>query len=210
MTQPRILRIDPDNPDVAIIKEAAGILEKNGVIVAPTETRYGLLVRSDDMSAVMNLYSVKGRPASQPTAIFLRSAEEIDKFAYVSEVSRRLADCFLPGPLTLVLKARPGFSPPIAVEGKIGFRISPAPLIAALLEMKSFNLTATSANISGQKEPESISEIAATFGHRVALYLDGGKLSGPVSTVIDCSGDDYEIIRHGAIPGNRIKECLGG
>ncbi len=209
MTQPRILRVDPVSPDGAILKMAADILEKKGIVVAPTETKYGLLTRSDDMSAVERLFSLKNRPTSQPTAIFLRSRTEIGIFGYESDISKRLADCFLPGPLTLVLKARPEYAGPIAVKGKIGLRISSSPLIAALLNLRPFNLTATSANLSGEKEPRSVSEIAARLGDEVNLYLDGGELSGSVSTVVDCSGNDYTVLRHGAISESRIKECLG-
>jgi len=111
--------------------------------------------------------------------------------------------------LTLVLKAGISGSPPLVIDGKIGIRISLAPVIRELLKKVSFPLSATSANISGASEPESIEEIVDMFGEKVDLYLDGGNLTSLPSTVIDCSGDEPLILREGSITKNQVEEVTG-
>ncbi len=187
----------------------AEILNKGGLVVAPTETRYGLIARTDDVCAMERLFDLKKRDLTVPTAVFVRSRREIGLIGEENDFSRKLADRFLPGPLTLVLKARLAEHPPVVVEGKVGMRYSSSPVIRNILEQIDGNLSATSANLSGKAEPQTVSEIAALFGGEVALYLDAGPLNSPVSTVVDCSsGKDYHILRSGAIPAEEISRSL--
>ncbi|UCD16661.1 MAG: Sua5/YciO/YrdC/YwlC family protein, partial [Candidatus Zixiibacteriota bacterium] len=74
----------------------------------------------------------------------------------------------------------------------------------AILDKVPFNLTATSANLSGMAESETVGEIAGIFGDGVDLYLDGGRLNAPLSTVADCSGDSPAVVRRGAIADREI------
>jgi tRNA threonylcarbamoyl adenosine modification protein (Sua5/YciO/YrdC/YwlC family) len=95
------------------------------------------------------------------------------------------------------------------VDGKIGLRWSSSPVIDGLLRRLECPLTATSANISGRPDPESVEEIVSQFGDRVDLYLDAGPLTGPTSTVVDCSGEKPKILRDGAIPRAEIEREIG-
>lgn len=208
MTSLNIKKINLAQPDKMLLATAAEILTNDGILVAPTETRYGLLGRIDRAETVEEIYRIKKRRLSNPTAVFLRSTEEISDFGYHNGISEKLANYFLPGPLTIVLKAKPDYNPPIAVNGQIGLRISSSRVIAGLLEIIDFNLTATSANISGSDEPETIESVASQLGEAVTLYLDGGPLKGLPSTVIDCSHMGYKILREGAIGANEIKQGL--
>jgi len=209
MTPPYIREIDPLHPDRSLIILTAEILKKGCLVVAPTETRYGLIARTDDVRAMARLFDLKKRDKTVPTAVFVRSRKEIGIIGEENDFSRKLADCFLPGPLTLVLKACLAERPPVVVEGKVGIRYSSSPVIKNILEQVDGNLSATSANLSGKAEPQTVLEIAALFGGEVALYLDAGPLRSPVSTVVDCSsGKAYRILRSGAIPAEEISKSL--
>ena len=175
MTSLNIKKINLAQPDKMLLETAAEILTNDGILVAPTETKYGLLGRIDRTETVEEIYRIKKRRLSNPTAVFLRSTEEISEFGCHNDISEKLTNCFFPGPLTLVLRAKPDYNPPIAVDGRIGLRISSSPVIAGILEAVDFNLTATSANITGSDEPETIKSVAAQLGEAVDLYLDGIK-----------------------------------
>lgn len=208
MSDLNILKISKSRPDHKIIDQAARILSKGGIIVAPTETKYGLLGRIDDAKVMGRIYDLKGRKPKQPCAVFVRSHDEIFEFGCESKLSALLAQQFLPGPLTLVLKDKSGYPEPIVVGGKIGIRFSSSPIIAKLLNKIDFNVTATSANISGAGDPETIEEIAAIFRGKVDMYLDGGNLNALPSTVVDCSCDTYKILRSGAFTREEIKKKI--
>ncbi|UCG62837.1 MAG: threonylcarbamoyl-AMP synthase [Candidatus Zixiibacteriota bacterium] len=208
MTGPKIEAIDYSSPDKKVVGRAATILGEGGLVVAPTETRYGLLARADQATVVSRLYSVKGRPASLPTAIFVKSITDAARYGTVNAAARRLAEKYLPGPLTLVLRASAVLDEPLVVEGKIGIRMSAAPFITQLLRQVTFPVTATSANPSGGEELDTIDEIARAFGGKIELYIDVGVLDNPVSTVVDVSSDNAAIIRQGAIPDQELFSLL--
>lgn len=207
---PTIRGINYSRPNPDLIGSAAEILRNNGIVVAPTETRYGLLASIDSNEALQRLFNLKRRQASLPTAIFVGHRHEIKKYGVENDASRRLAREFLPGPMTIVLKTAVSYSEPIVANGKIGIRISSSAVLAGILERIDFGLTATSANLSGGDEQETIAEISNLFGAGVDLYLDAGPLTGKPSTVVDCSGYNYNILRIGAICESDISRCLVG
>ncbi|UCE23300.1 MAG: threonylcarbamoyl-AMP synthase [Candidatus Zixiibacteriota bacterium] len=208
MMSPKIDTIEYSAPDQSTVDQAAAILDRGGLIVAPTETRYGLLARADDREAVSRLYGIKGRPMTMPTAIFVKDVNGISRYGRLNAAARRLAEKFLPGPLTLVLEATASLGEPLVVDRKIGIRLSSAPFIQSLVETVKFPVTATSANISGDQELETIEEIARAFGGKIDLYVDVGVLDNPVSTVVDASEDNPVILRSGAIAESEILALL--
>ncbi len=210
MTAPKILKTDRAQPTENLIAVTAEILKNGGIVVAPSETRYGLLGRIDNVKTVNRLYDLKQRPETMATAIFIRSRNHIPEFAFETKISKKLAEDFLPGPLTLVLKNKSGYQAPIVIKNKIGIRCSSSVFIKKILSAVDFNLTATSANISSGDEPETIDEIADIFGADVDLYLDSGRLNSRPSTVVECLGDNYLILRAGAITEEKIIQNVAG
>lgn len=200
--------ISATTPSVQILIKSAEILAAGKLVVAPTETRYGLLARADSRSALESLFSAKGRPASMPTAVFARDISEIGQFGLLSPLAATLAYAFLPGPLTLVLAAKGDWEPQVVVEGRIGVRLSSSMVIANLLQYIDFPITATSANRSGMPDVENVFEASKQFGDLVELYLDAGELKSVTSTVVDCSGESIRILRPGAISEERIAEAI--
>lgn len=210
MTPGTIRKIDPLKPEPVLIAEAAEILKGDGFIVSPTETRYGLLARADKPEIFNNISALKKRSLNKPAAIFISDVNDIENWGILTPVSKKLAASFLPGPLTLVLTARPGITAPPVFNNTIGVRISSSPVVAALLQSVKFPLSATSANLSGRPEPETIGEIIEIFGPRVNLYLDSGRLSSLTSTIVECINNGWRILRRGAIPATEIEQAIKG
>jgi len=80
--------------------------------------------------------------------------------------------------------------------------------MSALLQKVSFPLTATSANISGDEESDSIGQIRAALGSAVSLYLNAGILTGEASTVVDCTKSDVQVLRQGSISEKDILKVI--
>lgn len=203
-----ILSIDHQNPDNETVNRAAESLKADNLIVAPTETRYGLLGRADSHIVVEKLYNLKNRPKSMPTALFVKSIDDISKFAVLNEIALKLANKYLPGPLTLVLQADCELPSPIVVDNKIGIRYSSSPFIKMLLERFDFPVTATSANLYRADESDNIDEIFSFFGDKIDLYINVGELTNDVSTVVDLSENKIKLLRSGAITENEIMEII--
>ena len=203
-----IIKVHPEKPEQAIISRAAQTLNNGGLVVAPTETRYGLLAKIDNRVAVEKLFEIKGRSIDKPSAIFVEDISRLKQFADVSAIAQILAESFLPGPLTLVLKSNSYFGPYFTKNQMTGFRISSSPVIAAIVAITG-PISATSANLSGQIEPNDISGIYDQLGGRVELYLDAGTLNNPSSTVVQVINDDIKILREGAINSQAIMKAIG-
>lgn len=187
-----------------VVARIVKVLKNSGLVVIPTETRYGLIVNASDKAALEKLYKTKQRPSFMPTAIFVNSVDEVFQYGKTTKTARRLANAFLPGPLTMILQAKTKMEKYVVHENKIGIRYSSSKLIADLLTRVDFPLSATSANISGKNECESIEEIKNEFGDAVDLYIDGGILTNEASTVVDVSEKQLCFHRLGAITKEEI------
>lgn len=210
MKRIEIVMIDRVSPDEAVVEKAAEMLRRGLLVVGPTETQYGLMARGDENKVLEQLYNLKKRELNKPTAIFVGSYWDVSKYAYTNQMSDKAADAFLPGPLTLVLAAREQLKPPVACEGKVGLRVSSSAFLISLLKKADYPITATSANLSGATSADSAQEAADCFGDAVSMYLDGGVLDGPASTVIDCSGAEVKLLREGAISFDLVRETISG
>src|SRR5688572_16533205 len=131
---PRVVTIDPDAPDPALLKRAGALLRAGELVVFPTETVYGLGANALDDAAVRRIFAAKGRPASDPLIVHLAVATQLEALAAdVLPVARALAARFWPGPLTLVLAKRPEI--PDSVTAGLptaGFRVPAHPVARGL------------------------------------------------------------------------------
>jgi L-threonylcarbamoyladenylate synthase len=129
----------------------------------------------------------------------------------IPPLAERLMQAFLPGPLTLVLKARYGL--PKELTGgpeKIGIRISSHPLITRIFASYPDPFTTTSANPTGLPAATDARKVLGYFPDGIDLILDGGPVSGGVaSTVIDLTGPEPVVIRDGAITRKDLSRVIG-
>lgn len=203
---PRVLAADP-----AAVDAAGRVLAGGGLVVYPTETLYGLGADATDAGAVDRLVAVRGREAGKPIALLVADTAMVDAVARsVSAAARRLMARFWPGPLTLVLDARPGLPAPLtAGTDSIGVRVSSHPVARGLVRALGRPLTTPSANPPGAPSPRDVTTALGYFGARVDLYLDGGPLPGePASTVVDVRAG-ARIVRAGAVPAEAVFAELG-
>lgn len=193
------------------VTRAAQTVLNGGVIVYPTETVYGLGANALDPKAVDRVYNIKSRPKSNPILLLIPGLDAMDELVLgVPEVGAALMKRFWPGPLTIVFKASPIISPVLtAGSGKIGLRLSSDEFCLQLLEICKIPITSTSANLSGDPSPNSVSVISRKVLNSVDLIVDAGELASQVpSTVVEVTGGKVELLREGAIEFKRIQEAV--
>ncbi|TMQ15558.1 MAG: L-threonylcarbamoyladenylate synthase [Candidatus Rokuibacteriota bacterium] len=172
----RVVSVDSHAPAPAVLAEAATLLRADDLVAFPTETFYGLGAAALAPAAVRRLVEVKGRPEHKPLLVLIDS---------IAMAERVVADL-----------------PPRARElmARLGVRLSAHPLARALVSALGEPITAPSANPSGLAPPTTAAEVAAYFGDRVALVLDGGATpGGEPSTVVDVTRDPPRVVRAGAV-----------
>lgn len=192
------------------IKEAAGIVRAGGLVVYPTETVYGIGACASNRIAVLKVFAAKKRPLDNPLSVAVHDMKQADEIAYVNSAARKLAEAFLPGPLTIVLKKKARLPEELtAGSDKVGIRIPSNSAALRLIELAG-PITATSANISGQPSITTADEAREQLDGRVDFVLDGGPSRiGVESTVVDVSEDGvFEILRDGAVARVDIKRVL--
>lgn len=207
----RILRLDSSYPAPAGIAAVRKHLDAGGVAAVPTDTIYGLAANAFDPKAVEHVFQLKGREAGKPLPIVVRDRAQAAELAVsLPPLFARLADRFWPGPLTLIVAARPHLPPALtAGGGTIAMRQPGLPLLAALLAATGYPLTATSANRSGQPGCRSAGEVDAQFGVDLDLLVDGGTSALELpSTMVDLSGGEPRVVRAGAIPVSQLEALL--
>lgn len=186
--------------DPLSIARALEILRAGGLVVFPTDTVYGLGSLAFDQAAIESIYAVKGRPLEKAIPILIADAADLDRLARaVTDLARRLASRFWPGPLTLVLPKRADLPAAVSATRTVGVRVPDHAAARALLRAAG-PMAVTSANLSGRSSPRSAEEAASQLGGRVPLVLDGGETPGGVpSTVVDVSGSIPVILRDGPL-----------
>ena len=192
-------------------QELLRVLERGGVAVIPTETLYALAARALSPEAVEAVYRIKGRDRGKALSLFFSRVEGLEEFFHFPPLAKVLAQRYLPGPLTLVLKPRVEFPPYLlGPTGGVGVRIPSHPLPRMLVEALGEPLTATSANVSGERDPLTVEELPPDLVAQVALVVDGGRVGGVPSTVVDFTGDAPRVLREGAISLGELEETIHG
>ena len=175
------------------------------VFICGTDTLYGLCTNALDEAALERIYSIKERERGKPVSIFLRSTEDIEKYAYLDDTGRKIVERFLPGPLTIVLRKKDTI-PDSLSKDYIGIRVPKSDIIR---ELSIVPLTATSANISGEKPATSVEEIDERLKERVDLIIDTGVCPyRKPSTVIKVVDNKVELIREGAVDFKEILKVV--
>jgi len=197
-----VVVVDPAAPDAAALARAAAVLRDGGLIAFPTETFYGLGAAADDSTALRRVCAVKGRSESKPLLVLIDSIAMAESLAAeVTPRARELMGRHWPGPLTLVLRARPDLPPVLtAGTGTIGMRMSPHPVARGLVRALGAPVTAPSANPEGGAPATSAAQVLKAFAGTIDLVIDGGPTAGgPASTVVDVTADTELVLRPGAI-----------
>jgi L-threonylcarbamoyladenylate synthase len=203
--------------------QAIAALREGLLVGVPTETVYGLASLPTD-DALERLLEAKARSPQKGIALLVDDLEQVSSLASVTDVARRLADRFWPGPLTLVLPcARDDVSPLLTGgRGTLAFRL-PDHHVPRALARTLGPLALTSANRSGERDALTADELLAAVGEAIEVVLDDGPVSGGVPSTIVAVGagadaatdpamgsstDEPRLLRPGAVPWEAVLAAL--
>lgn len=196
---------------ISCTDELVGIMRGGGLIAVPTETVYGLAGNGLDEKAVAEIYEVKGRPEVKPLSLMVHDAALMERYCEnVPPQAYTLAKRFWPGPLTIVMKAKPCVPEIVRAGGEtVGLRCPDHPLTLELLKKSGAPFAAPSANPSGEPSPKNADSVLKYFDGKIDAVLDGGECGiGCESTLIDLSRTPYRILRQGALPADEIADAF--
>jgi tRNA threonylcarbamoyl adenosine modification protein (Sua5/YciO/YrdC/YwlC family) len=206
-----VLKVSPDSPESSVVDYAADFIRRGRVVGLPTDTFYALSADPFNLSSIEHVFRVKGRAENKALPILVNSIEQAVTLARdLPDSFLVLAHKFWPGALTLVVEATHRL--PLKVTGNTGrvaLRWPDSRITSALIEAVHGPITGTSANLSGFPSCTNASQILKQLGERLPLILDSGDTGAILaSTIVRVNGNEWTIIREGAIPESEIHAAM--
>lgn len=191
------------------VQEASFALKSHQVISFPTETVMGLGIIFDDVIAFNKLNKVKNRPNDKPYTMMLGYPQDIDNYAYVNDIAKKIINAFLPGSITLLLKKKDSV-PNYITHGSdiVGVRVPSNIEALSLLRYIKTPLLVPSANKSGEKPAMNDKEVQEIFKSELGYIIEGECLYQTASTVLDLTHDEIKIVRQGPIKKEDILKVI--
>jgi len=197
-----LLRVHPENPNSREINQAVDALRNNGLVIYPTDTVYGLAWDINSPKAFDKIVRMKGKNALKENfSVVCSELSQISQFAlHINNPTFKLLKRNLPGPFTFILNANnnvPRFYK--SKKKTVGVRIPDNNIAIELVNILGHPFMTTSLHSEDEileymTDPELIYE---KYDHQVDYVIDGGYGNNEASTVVDCTGDEIEIIRQG-------------
>ena len=185
-----------------IAKEIAEDLKAGKTVIFPTETVYGLACDVKNNKAVEKIFEIKGRDKTKPLPVMIGKIEDINLLARdIPDIFYKIADKFMPGPITVVLKKKENISD-IITGGldTIGVRMPNHLFALNLIKELGNPIIATSANLSHNPSPVNAQMAKDDIGDLVDILIDDGDCKEKTpSTIIDISTNEIKILRQGSL-----------
>ncbi len=196
-----------------VYSQAVDMLLSGEVVAFPTETVYGLGAIATNEKAVAKIFKAKGRPSDNPLIVHIGTKEAAGEYVdFISPKAQKCMDIFWPGPLTLILQAKPNIFAPNVTAGlhTVGLRIPDHPVALRLLQMVNQPIAAPSANRSGKPSPTNALHVEKDLAGLIPLIIDGGATGiGLESSVVDFTVDPPVILRPGGVTAAMLREQIG-
>ena len=192
--------VHPENPQSRLIRQAVELIREGAVIVYPTDSSYALGCQLGNKAAVDRIRHIRRIDERHHLTLVCRDLSELGTFAMVDNRQFRLLKAATPGPYTFILNATREV-PRRLVHPKrqtIGLRVPDHPVVSALLAELGEPLLSTTLQLPDHAEPLNDAEqIRDALEHDVDLILSAGACEMAVTTVIDLSGREPELVRQG-------------
>ena len=182
----------------------------NGEVVGfPTETVYGLAIVYDNKEAFDKLYEIKNRSINKPISMMVASVDMLSDVAYIDKRSKKVIEAFMPGAITIILKAKENLPEFVTFKQEtIGIRIPTNEVALNILRKVNKPLLVSSANISNEPSLIKANDVHNKFDGLIASLINEDAINGISSTVVDVR-DDIKIYRVGPISKKDIEKVLG-
>ena len=192
-----------ENSDEKYLQEGLQILKEGGIVIFPTDTAFGIGCRVDNEEAIKKVFSIRKRPANQAVPVLISGVDMAQRYvtAVPKKVRTELIDTYWPGALTIVLPARRDKISALATGGglTIGLRVPNHPIPLRVIKSLQVPLIGPSANFHGESTPYQLSDLNPKLFNLVDYIIPGVCSTKKESTVIDCSTEQWKVLRKGAI-----------
>ena len=196
----QFFQIHPDNPQARLIRQAAEIIRRGGLVIYPTDSSYALGCQIGDKAAMDRIRKIRRLGADHNFTLVGRSLSELSAYTKLDNQAYRLIKTLTPGPYTFILQATKQVPKRLmhAKRKTIGIRIPDNRVALALLEDLGEPLLSSTLTLPDDDTPlMDPYDINQTLGHAVDLIIDGGYCGYEATSVIDLHEDVARVLRVG-------------
>ena len=193
-----IISINPQNPQLRLIKRVIEILEGGGVIGYPTDTIYGIGCDLFNKEAIERIYRLKKHNRNKPLSFICSNMKDISRYAHVSNYAYKTMRRLLPGAYTFILEATKLVPKMVMTKQKtVGIRVPDNPICLTLVRELDHPIISTSVYRVEEELYSDPREIEERFGKSLDLVIDGGIIAAEHSSIIDLTDESPKVIRKG-------------
>lgn len=207
----QFFQIHPENPQARLIKQAADIVRKGGVIAYPTDSAYALGCHLGDKAALERIRSIRRLDDKHNFTLMCRDLSELGSYARVDNSAFRLLKNLIPGPYTFILRATPEVPKRLhhPKRKSVGLRVPDNQICLDLLAELGEPLMSVSLILPGDELPMTDPyDIRDTLGSQLDLVIDGGYCGMEATSVVDLVDDVPVIVRRGLGDVSQFEEAL--
>lgn len=194
-----MIKVNPQNPQIRLIRRVVEVLQEGGVVAYPTDTVYGFGCSLYNKKAIERIYQIKRSEKHRPFSFICADLKDISLYCKVSNYAYKTMKRLLPGPYTFILEGTK-LVPKIMLTPKrktAGIRVPNHPIALALVKELGHPIISTSATLPGGEVLYDPVDIDQKVGKLLDLIVDGGILVSEPSSVIDLTNDVPKIVRQG-------------
>ncbi|OUO52220.1 threonylcarbamoyl-AMP synthase [Parabacteroides sp. An277] len=196
-----MVKIYPENPNPREVDKVVRTLREGGLVIYPTDTVYALGCDALNVRAVERICQMKGvNPQKSNLSIICYDLSNLSEYAKVSNAAFKLMKKHLPGPFTFILPTSSELPKIYKNRKEVGIRVPDNNIVRTIVRELGNPLLTMSVYDRDEQEAEYSTDpelIEEKYGGRVDLVIDGGYGGLEPSTVVDCTTDDFEILRQG-------------
>lgn len=196
-----LVKIYPENPNPREIAKVVKALQDGELIVYPTDTVYAIGCDALNVRAVERICRMKGvNPQKSNLSIICSDLSNLSEYAKVNNATFKLMKKNLPGPFTFILPTSSELPKIYKNRKEVGIRVPDNNIIRTLVAELGNPLLTMSVHdeedelIEYSTDPELIHE---KYANQVSIVIDGGMGGIEPSTVVDCTDDEFEVVRQG-------------
>jgi tRNA threonylcarbamoyl adenosine modification protein (Sua5/YciO/YrdC/YwlC family) len=190
--------VHPTSPQLRFIKQAAEVLNKDGIILYPTDTSYGFACGLQSQKAIEKISLIKGFDTDHLFSLVCQNIAQVARFCVVDDRIHKILKRCLPGPFTFILEAHKEVPKKILPKRKtIGVRIPDHIVTQLLLEEIQVPLLSTTAQFKDQDPIYEPKDFKQLLMKNLDCILDLGPIATQASTVVNLSNGEIEVIREG-------------
>jgi len=196
-----VIKINPQNPQERLLRQAVEALLGGGLIAYPTDTTYAVGCDLYNLKGIAKIYQIKRRPTSKPFSFICHDLKNISEYAQVGNYAYKVMKRLLPGPYTFVLEASRQVPKILQTKRRtVGIRVPDHPIALELVGLLGHPIISTSASLLGGQVESDPYEIEDRFKPHLALVIDAGIILPSPSSIISLIDDAPEVIREGKGP----------